>query len=126
MDDEFEESDVIFVQVEASTKRDNFFKFEKPEFSRLKRGRKKKKKKGRRISSVPINIPENKSSVYEDLALETDLFEDDDGSEERIIPPHVIWGRKTMENVAYSIWTRRGETLKIRDFIFKITGFLES
>ncbi|KAI3799664.1 hypothetical protein L1987_34963 [Smallanthus sonchifolius] len=124
MDDEFEESDVIFMQVEVSTKSDHFFKFEKREFSRLKKRKKMKMKM--KIASVPINIPENKSNVYEDLTLESDLFEDNGGSEERIIPPHVIWDRKTAENVAYSICTLRGETLKIRDFILKMTGFVES
>ncbi|KAJ0470366.1 putative senescence regulator S40 [Helianthus annuus] len=122
MGDELEEADVIFVHVDVSSKHDNFFKFEKRESKRLKR----RKTKKRKIASVPINIPENKSNVYEEMALESDLFEEDDGSEERMIPPHVLWSRKIIENVAFSIGTRRGETLKIRDFILKMTGFHEN
>ncbi|KAD2087000.1 hypothetical protein R6Q59_008768 [Mikania micrantha] len=127
MTDEFEEADVMFVHVEVSTKHDNFFKFEKHELSVLKRRRRRKRKT--KISSVPIDIPENKSNLCKDLTLESDLFEeDDDTSEDQMTPPHVTRrGRKTPENVvAYSICTRPGETLKIRDFIFKITGFLET
>ncbi|KAK9061302.1 hypothetical protein SSX86_018482 [Deinandra increscens subsp. villosa] len=121
---ELEESDVIFVQVEVSGRHGDFFKFEKRENDGLKKKRRRKKRK---IASVPIDIPENKSKIDEELTLESDLFEDDDDlNEERIIPPHVIWGRKMMENAAYSICTRRGETLKIRDFILKMTGFLET
>ncbi|KAL8193152.1 hypothetical protein R6Q57_027056 [Mikania cordata] len=117
----------MFVHVEVSTKHDNFFKFEKHELSVLKRRRRRKRKT--KISSVPINIPENKSNLCEDLTLESDLFEeDDDTSEDQMIPPHVTRrGRKTAENaVAYSICTRPGQTLKTRDFILKITGFLET
>ncbi|MFS8012387.1 putative senescence regulator S40 [Helianthus anomalus] len=122
MGDELEEADVIFVHVDVSSKHDNFFKFEKRESKRLKR----RKTKKRKIASVPINIPEKKSNVYEEMALESDLFEEDDGSEGRMIPPHVLWGRKIVEHVAYSICTRRRETLKIRDFILKMTGFHEN
>ncbi|XP_076946922.1 protein S40-2-like [Bidens hawaiensis] len=121
MDDELEESEVVFVHVEVSTKHDNCFKFEKCELKRLKR----KKTKKRKIASAPINISENKSNIYEELSLESDLFEEDDASEGQIIPPHVTWDWKIAENVAYSICTRRREALKIRDFILKMTGFHE-
>ncbi|XP_076899502.1 protein S40-2-like [Bidens hawaiensis] len=120
MGDELEESDIVFVHVEVSSKHDSCFKFEKRELKRLKR----RKTKKRKTSSAPINIPESKSSVYEELSLESDLFEEDNASGQ-IIPPHVTWDRKIAENVAYSICTRRRDTLKIRDFILKMTGFHE-
>ncbi|KAK1409643.1 hypothetical protein QVD17_36172 [Tagetes erecta] len=122
MDDEFEEADVIFVQVEVLSKHDNSFVFETRQLNKLYRRRRKKKRK---IASLPINIPENKSNLYGKLEFESDLFEDD-GNDERIIPPHVIQGRKTAENVACSICTRLGQTLKIRDFVLRMTGFLEA
>lgn len=122
MDDEFEESDVIFVQVEVSNKGDNSFVFEKRQLNRLYKRRKKKRK----IASVPINIPECKSNLYKEMTTESDLFEEDDGNEERIIPPHVIRSRKTAENVACSVCTRLGQTLKIRDFVLRMTGFIET
>nr|XP_043633646.1 uncharacterized protein LOC122604850 [Erigeron canadensis] len=122
-EEEFEESDVIFLEVhEVWNKQDNYNMFEKRQHNMLKRKRKKKNR-----LSVPISIPENKSNLFvsEDESLvKSDIFEDD---EETITPPHIIWGRrKHDENVAYSICTERGKTLKLRDFIFKITGFLDT
>ncbi|GJT89913.1 eukaryotic translation initiation factor 3 subunit C-like protein [Tanacetum coccineum] len=112
MDEELEESEVIFVEVEVWSKQDYTYGVEKPKYNKLKRKRKKQKK-----SSLPISIPEKKSNVfdYEESAVECGLFEED------LIPPHVISGRRLSENVAYSIRIGIGETLKIRDFIFKMT-----
>lgn len=124
MDEEFEESEVIFVEVEVwSKQREDFYNIEKRQHNRLEIKRKKKKR-----SSSPVSIPENKSNLfdYEESNDEYELFEDDDESEERITPPHVMWDRRLVENVAYSICTGRGETLKIRDFILKMTGFHEA
>ncbi|PWA76542.1 hypothetical protein CTI12_AA231620 [Artemisia annua] len=117
MDEELEESEVIFVEVEVWSKQDYFYDVEKPQPNKLKRKRKKNKR-----SSLPISIPEKKSNLfaYEESAVECDLFEED------IIPPHVILSRRLFENEAYSVCIGRGETLKIRDFIFKMTGFLET
>lgn len=125
MDEEFEESEVIFVEVEVWDKQDDCYDLEKRQHNTNTSTRKRKKKKR---SSVPISIPENRSNLFAyegSTTVEYDLFEDDYGSEERMIAAHVMWSRRRAENVAYSICTERGETFKIRDFIFKITGFLE-
>ncbi|KAI3721863.1 hypothetical protein L2E82_32882 [Cichorium intybus] len=122
MGEEFEEAEVIFVEVEVRSKRDNRYDVDIRQGNELKRKRKKRRK-----SSLPINIPENKSSLYEyeESIDDSDLFEDDDEGEERKVPPHVIWDRRIVENVAYSLYTGRGTTLKIRDFILRMRGFLE-
>ncbi|KAI3735567.1 hypothetical protein L6452_15073 [Arctium lappa] len=125
MGDEFEESEVIFVEVDVWSKRDSPYNLDKQQRNKLKIKRKKKKKK---IFSVPIDIPENKSNLFDhqESMVESDLFEvDDDEGEERRVPPHMIWGRKLAKSVTYSIYTGRGRTLKIRDFILKMTGFVE-
>lgn len=121
MGEEFEESEVIFVEVAVQSKQDNHYNVDVRQGNELKRKRKKKRK-----SSMPINIPENKLNLheYEESVDDFDLFEDDDERGERIVPPHVIWHRRIVENVAYSIYTGRGTTLKIRDFILNLTGFL--
>nr|GEY50569.1 hypothetical protein [Tanacetum cinerariifolium] len=118
MDEELEESEVIFVELEVWSKQDHFYDVEKPQHNKLKRKSKKKKR-----SSLPISIPEKKSNLFnfEESEVERDLFEED------IIPPHVIISsRRLFEKVAYSICVGRGETLKVRDFILKMTGFLET
>ena len=85
MDEELEESEVIFVEVEVWNEHDYFYDVEKPQHNKLKRKRKKKKR-----SSLPISIPEKKSNLfdYEESTVECDLFEED------IIPPHVILSRR--------------------------------
>ncbi|KVI04338.1 hypothetical protein Ccrd_017350 [Cynara cardunculus var. scolymus] len=120
-DFEFEESEVIFVEVDVWSKQDNPYDLDKQRRNKLKRKRKKKK-----ILSVPIDIPVNKSNLFDhqESMVESDIFEDDEG-EERRVPPHMIWGHKLAKSVTYSVCTRRGRTLKIRDFILKMTGFLE-
>ncbi|KAL4576803.1 hypothetical protein LXL04_012903 [Taraxacum kok-saghyz] len=124
MNEEFQESEVIFVEVsEVRSKHENRYDVDIRQGNELTRKKKKKRK-----YSIPVNIPENKSNLYEheESIDDSDLFEEDDESDERIVPPHVIWGRRIVENVAYSIYTGRGTTLKIRDFILKLTGFLEN
>ncbi|CAH1438069.1 unnamed protein product [Lactuca virosa] len=123
MGEEFEESEVIFVEVAVQSKQDNHYNVDIRQGNELKRKQKKKRK-----SSIPINIPENKLNLheYEESVDDSDLFEEDDERGERIVPPHVIWRRRIVENVAYSIYTGRGATLKIRDFILNLTGFLEN
>ncbi|XP_071708101.1 uncharacterized protein [Rutidosis leptorrhynchoides] len=120
-DEEFEESDIMFVEVEVSNKHDNVF--ERHQHNILKRKRKRKKR-----SSVPISIPKNKSKLfaYDESTCEYDLFEADYESEERTIAPKVMWSRRGRESAAYSLGTECGSTLKIRDFIFKITGIYDT
>nr|GEV82910.1 eukaryotic translation initiation factor 3 subunit C-like [Tanacetum cinerariifolium] len=81
LDEELEESEVIFVEVEVWRKHDYTYGAEKPKYNKLKQKRKKWKK-----SSLPISIPEKKSNIfdYEESTVECGLFEED------LIPPHVL------------------------------------
>lgn len=63
--------------------------------------------------------------------MDTDEFEEEyeDG---KIIPPHVIVGRRIAGKMAFSVCTGNGRTLKGRDLsqvrnsILRMTGFLET
>ncbi|KAL9307688.1 putative senescence regulator S40 [Arabidopsis thaliana] len=76
-------------------------------------------------SSLPVNIPMRRCSTEEE-------YSDDDGGR-KMIPPHLIVGRR-MEGgqMAFSVCTGNGRTLKGRDLsrvrnsVLKLTGFLEA
>ena len=60
MGEEFDESEVIFLEVAIQSKQDNHYNVDVRQGNELKRKRKKKRK-----SSMPINIPENKLNLHE-------------------------------------------------------------
>lgn len=81
---------------------------------------------------APINIPSRKSNLNccQDNHF-GDLNEDD--NDEESAPPHIIIAnKKCSEKMAYSMCVGRGRTLKgrdlieMRDFIHKLTGFIET
>ncbi|KAM0048690.1 putative senescence regulator S40 [Helianthus debilis subsp. tardiflorus] len=121
MAEEFDESEVTFVEFEAQNTQENHTEWQ---HYKLKTKSKKKTKK----HSTPISIPKGISCVG---YVESDLFEDD-YEYERIVPPHVILARRVARKVAYSICAGCGKTSKgreliqVRDLIFRLLGYLES
>lgn len=119
MGEEFDESEVTFAEVEAQSIQENHTEWQS-NYNLKSRWKKKKR-------STPISIPENICCVR---YVESDLFEDD-YEYERIVPPHVILGRRVAREVAYSICTEYRKTSKgreliqVRDLIFRFLGFLE-
>lgn len=86
------------------------------------------KKKKMVNNSVPVNIPVDAVFRYPD-------DEDDDliGGAGELVPPHLVVGRRLAGgNMAYSVRTGTGRTLKGRDLsqvrnsILRLTGFLET
>ncbi|CAH8253886.1 unnamed protein product [Arabidopsis lyrata] len=76
-------------------------------------------------SSLPVNIPMRRYSTEEE-------YSDDDGGR-RMIPPHLIVGRRIEGGqMAFSVCTGNGRTLKGRDLsrvrnsVLRLTGFLEA
>ncbi|KAF8107806.1 hypothetical protein N665_0116s0013 [Sinapis alba] len=136
MSEEFEESDIIFS--------DSFFPTRRRDDMNDKENlpvgfRENSKNKSRRIktsplpspaafsTSVPVNIPGNVIRRYTD----DEEYSDDGGR--GMVPPHLIVGRR-MEGcqMAFSVCTGNGRTLKGRDLsrvrnsVLRLTGFLEA
>ncbi|KFK44791.1 hypothetical protein AALP_AA1G303900 [Arabis alpina] len=131
MSQEFDESDIIFS--------DNFFPIRRREISVEKENipvdfrKNSERNKTSRFSkttplpafssSVPVNIPMRRSYSSSE----------EEYSGEKMIPPHVMIGRR-MEGgqMAFSVCTGNGRTLKGRDLsrvrnsVLKLTGFLEA
>ncbi|CAF2251584.1 uncharacterized protein LOC103835577 [Brassica rapa] len=76
-------------------------------------------------SSLPVNIPGRKYSS------EDEEYSEDGGR--RMVPPHLIVGRRIESGqMAFSVCTGQGRTLKGRDLsrvrnsVLRLTGFLEA
>ncbi|KAJ0233670.1 hypothetical protein HA466_0280210 [Hirschfeldia incana] len=76
-------------------------------------------------SSLPVNIPGRKYSEDEE-------YSEEDGGR-RMVPPHLIVGRRMERGqMAFSVCTGHGRTLKGRDLsrvrnsVLRLTGFLEA
>uniref|UniRef100_A0A1J3JCD0 Senescence regulator S40 n=1 Tax=Noccaea caerulescens TaxID=107243 RepID=A0A1J3JCD0_NOCCA len=139
MSEEFDESEIIFS--------DNFFPIRRREDVSEKENRpvdfrensERVRNKSRRSkttplpspaaafsTSLPVNIPGNRMRSYSE-----DEYSDDGGR--KMIPPHLIIGRR-MEGgqMAFSVCTGNGRTLKGRDLsrvrnsVLRLTGFLEA
>ncbi|KAI3743739.1 hypothetical protein L1987_56804 [Smallanthus sonchifolius] len=106
MGEEFDESEVTFMEVEEQNTQENRIKWQ---HHKLKTKNKKKPER----HSIPISIPK---SIERIGYVESDLFEDD-YEYERIVPPHVILGRRVARKVACSICTGCGRTSKGRELI---------
>ncbi|XP_010478328.1 PREDICTED: uncharacterized protein LOC104757297 [Camelina sativa] len=137
MSEEFDESDVIFS--------DNYFPICRREDGNEKENRpvgfwensERVRSKTKSIrskttplpspfsSSVPVNIPMMRRYSSSD-------DEDDEGGR-RMVPPHLIVGRRVEGGqMAFSVCTGNGRTLKGRDLsrvrnsVLRLTGFLEA
>ncbi|KAL1192577.1 Protein S40-1 [Cardamine amara subsp. amara] len=142
MSEEFDESEIIFS--------DNYFPIRRREDVIEKENRpvdfrensERSRNKSRRSkttllsspvaafsSSPPVNIPKNMMRRYS--SEEEEEYSDEGGR--KMIPPHVIIGRRIEGGqMAFSVCTGNGRTLKGRDLsrvrnsVLRLTGFLEA
>ncbi|KAL2475112.1 hypothetical protein Adt_35858 [Abeliophyllum distichum] len=132
MDEEFQESEVIFQETLGHEDWEDckFLVHLNSRESRNIKGRRKKSKNKKK--SVPVNIPENESGNSWFGYVDSDFF-DEDCDDGEIIPPHVIIGRRVAgKMMAFSVCTEiNGKRLKgrnlmeVRNSILRLTGFLE-
>ncbi|KAG2320656.1 hypothetical protein Bca4012_056308 [Brassica carinata] len=132
MSEEFDESDIIFSDSFFPTRRrdDMNEKENRPvgfrENSKNKPRRSKTTPLPAFSTSLPVNIPCNAIRRHTD----DEEYSDDGGR--GMVPPHLIVGRR-MEGcqMAFSVCTGNGRTLKGRDLsrvrnsVLRLTGFLE-
>lgn len=129
MAEEFEESEVVFQEINFNNSGDdndgggacdNFQLSSKAKGKKLKTTSSSKKIN----NSIPVSIPENVSwrLRYVDPDLDGEL-----------VPPHLIVGRRVAgKMMAFSVCTGNGRTLKGRDLsqvrnsVLRLTGFLET
>lgn len=124
MAEEFEESEVVFEEINVNEEHsDGGCDFQST------RSEKAKRKKLKMTNSVPVSIPENVSRN----AWLRYVDPDSDGDDGEMVPPHVIVGRRVAgKMMAFSVCTGNGRTLKGRDLsevrnsILRLTGFLET
>uniref|UniRef100_A0A5B7B696 Senescence regulator n=1 Tax=Davidia involucrata TaxID=16924 RepID=A0A5B7B696_DAVIN len=127
MEEEFQESEVIFPESTATNDYD--YSFPAHSNSRVERITNKPKRKKKK-NSIPVDIPQNVQGNSWFQCVESDFFKDDSDGE--LVPPHVIVGRRIAGKVAFSVCTGNGRTLKGRDLsevrnsILRMTGFLET
>lgn len=122
MAEEFEESEVVFQEINGEGGGDD----SQPSSA----GKRRKLKAGKRSSAAPVSIPENlPRNSWVRYVDHPDL----DGGDGEMVPPHVIVGRRVAgKMMAFSVCTGNGRTLKGRDLsqvrnsILRLTGFLET
>ncbi|KAJ0240086.1 hypothetical protein HA466_0227740 [Hirschfeldia incana] len=132
MAEEFDESEVLFSQ-DFSFKRDedneNHMMFGVKEMQKKKTNRiiKRTEELSR---SLPVNVPEN---MFQRRYVGREEEDEYSGGGGEIVPPHVIVGRRIQGGeMAFSVCTGSGRTLKGRDLsrvrnsVLKLTGFLEA
>ncbi|XP_010538229.1 PREDICTED: uncharacterized protein LOC104812655 [Tarenaya hassleriana] len=129
MAEEFDESEVIFshnFSDHRHREEDNSPFGNRRESS----GDKRRSKTAVLSSSLPVNIPSGNIFRRYVAADEYSDEEYSDGGGE-IVPPHVIVGRRIQGQMAFSVCTGNGRTLKGRDLsrvrnsVLRLTGFLE-
>lgn len=129
MAEEFDESEVVFSNdsnsvLQRDDKNENLlFGFKERNKTRWI----KRNEKDALSSSLPVNIPENMFRKYDNYSEK----EYSEGGGE-IVPPHIIVGRRIQRGqMAFSVCTGSGRTLKGRDLsrvrnsVLRLTGFLE-
>ncbi|CAI0475251.1 unnamed protein product [Linum tenue] len=121
--EEFQESDVFFSGDHHRETADPHH--HRHEIRRQPRSSNKKQKKWS-SSSIPANV-----FRFGDLEeLEDDEYEEEEA--QGLVPPHVILARRVAGEMAFSVCTGNGRTLKGRDLsqvrnsILRMTGFLET
>ncbi|VVA92975.1 unnamed protein product [Arabis nemorensis] len=142
MSQEFDESEIIFSE--------NFFPIRRREISDEKENRPvdfrensdamTRNKSSRRSNNKTTPLPSSPSAFSSSLPVNIPMrrrYSSDDEEEEysdgKMIPPHLIIGRR-MEGgqMAFSVCTGNGRTLKGRDLsrvrnsVLRLTGFLEA
>ncbi|WZZ16299.1 hypothetical protein YC2023_109388 [Brassica napus] len=138
MSEEFDESEIIFS--------DNFFPARRRDEANEKENRLVELRENTRrrrsktaplpspaafSTSLPVNIPDD--MIRRRYSEDDEEYSDDDGGSKKMVPPHLIVGRR-MEGgqMAFSVCTGNGRTLKGRDLsrvrnsVLRLTGFLEA
>lgn len=133
MAEEFEESEVVFQEINVGGGDEGVDVGDYQPSSKAARRPKKQKTAGggKRSSAVPVSIPENVAPRNAWVRyVDADL---DGGGDGEMVPPHVIVGRRVAgKMMAFSVCTGNGRTLKGRDLsqvrnsILRLTGFLET
>ncbi|XP_027184240.1 uncharacterized protein LOC113782552 [Coffea eugenioides] len=138
MAEEFQESEVIFQEIDGSEDNEEYYipmELNSRELRKISNPKRKKLKTKKNTSaSLPVSIPESFSGNNSCFrSMESDFNDDDDGDDGEMEPPHVIIGRRiTRKVMAFSVCTGNGRTLKGRDLsevrnsILRMTGFLET
>ncbi|KAJ4975175.1 hypothetical protein NE237_000281 [Protea cynaroides] len=157
MAEEFQESDVIWSE-ESYCKEDRLLRsvFQDDNFDpavmmltnnsasaqqNSRQSRRKSKESSSQYHSFPVNIPcnskgnsNNRSSNNDNTFLHySDSNESDDELEDsELVPPHLMIAGRYGRQMAFSVCTGNGRTLKGRDLskvrnsILRLTGFLET
>lgn len=137
MAEEFQESEVIFTDTS-----DNCFNFHDmivspaPATATHMKSKKRNKKKKKMGNSLPVKIPDHMAAIFGRFRDKEDdhqfVEDDDDDDDGELVPPHVIVRRRIAGEMAFSVCTGNGRTLKGRDLsqvrnsILRMTGFLET
>ncbi|CAA2997273.1 Hypothetical predicted protein [Olea europaea subsp. europaea] len=129
MAEEFQESEVIFPE-------NNEENGEYCNVSVHLNSRESRKSKGKRkkLTSVPVKIPENASTYSMLEYMDSDFFDEDSSDDGEMVPPHLIIGRRLAGKIlAFSVCAGiNGKRLKgrnlmeVRNSILRMTGFLET
>ncbi|CAI9292885.1 unnamed protein product [Lactuca saligna] len=128
INEEFDESDVVFTgnNVDDGDRSLKCFTDSDPEESRRVKRKKVEKK---RTKTKAVDIPESFAFFH---YMKPSLFEYEDEDEEELVPPHVMVRRRVVTNMAFSVCSGVGRTLKGRDLsemrnsVLRMTGFLET
>ncbi|KAE8656159.1 Pentatricopeptide repeat superfamily protein [Hibiscus syriacus] len=132
-EEEFQESEVIFSDLgNHYDEKADYWYCGSSKNDRLSFNYCKKSEKKMTASSLPVNISRRRHrNIDFYYGNEADDFEEEDKRGE-MVPPHVITERRTSGEMAFSVCTGNGRTLKgrdlsqVRDLILRLTGFLES
>ncbi|CAH8299306.1 unnamed protein product [Eruca vesicaria subsp. sativa] len=136
MSEEFYESDIIFSDSFFPTRRRDVMNEKENRPVGIQENSKNKPRRSKPTplpspaafsTSLPVNIPGNVNRRYTD----DEEYSDDGGR--KMVPPHLMVGRR-MEGcqMAFSVCTGNGRTLKGRDLsrvrnsVLRLTGFLEA
>ncbi|XP_030462145.1 protein S40-1-like [Syzygium oleosum] len=140
MDFEFQESDIVFTDQDKATMdrssdedKHDYYSFCDTMVAQIHdnswahgKSKKKKVKKKKMTNSQPVDIPE----IFI-RSPESDYTFKEGDDEGKVVPPHLIVGRRMAARMASSVCFSHGRTLKgrylskVRNSILRMTGFLE-
>ncbi|KAA8519584.1 hypothetical protein F0562_013792 [Nyssa sinensis] len=133
MEEEFQESEVIFRETVATYDEDDYnFTAHSNSLVLPSNKNPKRKKMKKKKNSIPVEIPQNAQGNSWFQCVESDFFDDEEFEDGELVPPHVLLGRRVAGKMAFSVCTGIGRTLKGRDLsevrnsILRMTGFLET
>ncbi|CAD5320332.1 unnamed protein product [Arabidopsis thaliana] len=136
MAEEFDESEVVFSDGLSSVlhkENENRLFGSDMERKKTRRIKRTTTEKASLSSSLPVSIPENMFRRY--VGKEEDEYSEEEYSEGggEMVPPHIMIGRRIQGGqMAFSVCSGSGRTLKGRDLsrvrnsVLRLTGFLEA